>query len=76
MRSNVGGCGGVSCALIGLSGRGVGGECGGTRLAHRDLATHPGTSCFDGMAGSVVFRVVLLEVRKYVLGALGGPEHQ
>ena len=81
---NVGGCGGVTGvaggsagrSLIGVAGGGVGGECGGARLAHRNLTTHPGTSCFDSIPRSVVFRVLLLEVWEYVLGAASGPEHQ
>ena len=48
----------------------------GVSLAHRDLTTHPGTPCFEGLPRSVVFRVVLLEVWEHVLGALSGPEHQ
>jgi hypothetical protein len=55
--------------LDGGSGR-VGGDCGGTRLAHRNLTAHPGTPRFDSIPRSVVFRVLLLEVRDYVLGAV------
>jgi hypothetical protein len=81
---DVGGCGGVTGgtggssggSVIGIAGGGVGGKCGGARLAHRYLATHPGTPCFEGLARSVVFRVLVLEVRKHVLGAVSGPEHQ
>jgi hypothetical protein len=81
---HVSGCGGVtgspggsSCrSVIGVAGGGVGGKCGGARLAHRYLATRPGPPCFDGFARPVVFRVVLLEVWEHVLGAVGGPEHQ
>jgi hypothetical protein len=80
----VGGCGGVTGGagggagrrLIGVAGGGVGGNCGGARLAHRNLTTHPGTPCFEGIPRSVVFRVLLLEVWEYVLGAFSGPEHQ
>ena len=80
---NVGGCGGVTGgtgggtgrSLIGVAGGGMGGKCGGARLAHRYLTTHPGTPCFEGSARSVVFRVLLLEVREYMLGAVSGPEH-
>jgi len=75
VRGNVGGCGGAG----GGAGGGVGGKCGGARLAHRDLSTHPGTPCFEGIPRSIVFRVVLLavwEYGEYVLGALSGPEHQ
>jgi hypothetical protein len=62
--------------LINGAGGGVGGNGGGARLAHRDLATRPGTPCFDSIPRSVVFRILLLEVWEYVLGAVGGPEHQ
>jgi hypothetical protein len=81
---NVGGCGGVTGgagggtgrSLIGVAGCGVSGKCGGARLAQRYLATQPGTPCFDGFPGSVVFRVPLLEVREHMFGAVSGPEHQ
>jgi hypothetical protein len=84
VRGNVGGCcgmtgragGGAGCSLIGVAGSGVGGKCGGARLAHSDLTTHPGTPCFDRFPRSVVFRITLLEVWEYVLGAVGGPEYQ
>ena len=62
--------------VIGFAGGGVGGECGGAHLAHPDLATRPGTTCFEGFAGPVVFRVLLLEERKHAFGAVRGPEHQ
>jgi hypothetical protein len=79
---NVGGCGGVtgstgggaSCSLIGVAGGGVGGKCGGARLAQGDLATHPGTHCFYSFPRSVVFRALLLEVREDMFGAVCGPE--
>jgi len=54
----------------------VGSKCGGAHLAHRDLTTHPGTPCFDRFPRSVVFRIILLEVWEYVLGAVGGSEYQ
>ncbi len=81
---NMGGCGGVTggagggtgCTFIGIAGGGVGANRGGARLAQRYLTTHPGTACFDGFPRSVVFRVLLLEVWKYMLGAVSGPEHQ
>jgi hypothetical protein len=80
---NVGGCGGVTGGtgggtgrrLIGVAGGGVSGKCGGARLAQRYLTTYPGTPCFDSFPRSVVFRVLLLEVREYMLGAVSGPEH-
>jgi len=72
-----GGTGGSSGrSVIGVAGGGVSGKCGGARLAHRYLATHPGTPCSEGFARSVVFRVLLLEVWEHVLGAVGSPEHQ
>lgn len=83
VRGNVGGCcgmtsregGGAGRSSIGVAG-GVGGKCGGAHLAHRDLTTHPGTPCFDRFPRSVVFRIILLEVWEYVLGAVGGSEYQ
>ena len=67
---NVSDCGGVTGragrssgrSLIGVASGGVGGKRGGTRLAHRDLTTHPGTPCFDRFPRSVFFRIILLEV--------------
>jgi hypothetical protein len=77
---DVGGCGGVTGGTGGSTGSRVigvaGGKCGGARLTHRYLAAHPGTPCFEGFARSVILRVLLLEVREHVLGAVGGPEHQ
>ena len=80
---NVGGCGSVTGGagsstgriLIGVAGGSVGGKCGGTRLAHRNLRTHPGTPCFESIPRSIVFRVLLLEVWEYVFGAVSGPQH-
>jgi len=82
--TNVGGRGGVTGGTgggagrtsIGGTGSGVGGKCGGTHLAHRNLTAHPRTPRFEGFARSVVFGVVHLEVWEYVLGAGSGPEHQ
>ena len=81
---NVGGCGGVTGgtggstgrSLIGVAGGDVSGKCDGARLAQRYLTTHPGTRRFDSFPRAVVFRVLLLEVWKYMLGAVSGPEHQ
>lgn len=80
----MGGCGGVTGSTGGSAGRtiisvasgGVGGNCGSARLAALYLTPRPGAPCFKGFARSVVFRVLLLEVREHVLGAVGGPEHQ
>jgi hypothetical protein len=79
---HVGGCGGMTggtgggtgCSVIGVAGGGVGGNCGGARLAARYLTTHPGTPCFDGFPRSVVVWVLLLEVWEYMLGAVSRPE--
>ena len=68
--------GGAGRTFIGSAGRGVGGNCGGARLAARDLTTRPGAPCFDGVPGSAVIRVLLLEAREYMLGAVSGPERQ
>lgn len=81
---SVGGCGGLTGgtgggaggSLIGVAGGGMGGRCGGARLAHRYLTTYPGTPCFDSFPRSVISRVLLLEVSEYMLGAVCGPEHQ
>ena len=71
-----GACGSSCRSVIGVAGGGVGGKCGGARLAHRYLLTRPGAPGVESFPRSVVFRVVLLEVREHVLGAVGGPEHQ
>jgi hypothetical protein len=84
VRGNVGGCcgmtgrasGGAGCSSVGVAGSGVGGICGGARLGHRDLTTHPGTPCFDRFPRSVVIRIILLEVWEYALGTGSGPENQ
>jgi hypothetical protein len=81
---NVGGCGGVtrstggsaSRAVIGVTGGGVGGKCGGAHVAKLNLTTHPGTSSLDSFPRSVVARVLLFEVGEDVLGAVSSPEHQ
>lgn len=81
--AGVDGGGGVACgagsktsrSVLGVTGGGVGGKCGGPRLAHRYLATDPGTPCFDRSARSVVSRVLMLEVRKHLFGTIGSPEH-
>jgi hypothetical protein len=49
---------------------------GWRRRAHRDLTTGPGAPCLDRFAGPVVTRVLLLEVRQHMLGAVGSPERQ
>ena len=74
--SVIGGVRGVAGDAGGVAVGGMGGKRGGARLAHRDLATRPGTPCLDGIPGSVVFRALLLEAREHVLGAVGGPERQ
>ena len=83
MTGNVGGrgsvtgrAGGTGRTLIGVTGGGMGGKRGGARLAHRDLTAHPRTPRFEGFPRSIVHRVVLFEIWEYVLGAVGGPEHQ
>lgn len=76
--------GGVTCGtgcgagsrLIGIAGGGVSGKCGGARLAHRYLTTHPGTPCFDCIPRTVVSRILLLKVWEHMLGAVCRPEHQ
>ncbi len=68
--------GGLGLSSIGLACCGVGGERGGARLAHLYPSARPGTSRFDGPPRPVVSRVLVLEVREYALGAVGGPERQ
>jgi hypothetical protein len=68
--------GGAGSSVIGIAAGGVGGECGGARLAHRHLTSHPGTPCFDSFPRPVVSRVLLLEVREYTLSAVSGPARQ
>ena len=81
---NVGGCGSMSGCTgsspgrgsIGVTGGGVDRNCSGAGLAHLYLSTRPSPPCLDGFPWSVVFRVLLLEVRKHVLGTVGGLERQ
>jgi hypothetical protein len=68
--------GGAGRTSIGVAGGGVGGKCGGARLARRNLTPHPRTPRFEGIPRSVVFRALIFEIWDYVLGAVGGPEHQ
>ena len=80
---NVGGCGGMTggarggpgSRVIGVPSGSVGGECGDTHLAHRNFAAHPGAPCPYGSPRPLVLRVLLLEMREHMLGAVGGPEH-
>jgi hypothetical protein len=84
VRGNVGGGGGVTGGTGGAAGGmgsrgaggGVGSEGGGAYLTQRYLTTRPGARRFDSFPGSVVFGVLLLEIREHVLGAVGGPKHQ
>ena len=62
--------------VTGGAGRGVSRKGGGAYLTQRHLTTHPGARCVNGVPRSVVVRVRLLEIREYVLGAVGGPKHQ
>ncbi len=72
-----GGAGGSPCrSVIGGARGGVGGNCSGARRAARYFATRPGSPGFDGFAGPVVFRAVLLEAGEHALCADGGPERQ
>ena len=81
---DVGGRGGVTGgtggsaggSVIGSARRRMGSQCGGARLAHRDLATHPCTPRCDCFPRAVVVRVLLLKVGEDMFGAGGGPEHQ
>jgi len=81
---DVGGCDSVTGGTGRCSGRsvlrvargGVSGQCGGARRTTPYLSTRPGTCSLDRLARSVVFRVLLLEAREHVLGALSGPDRQ
>jgi hypothetical protein len=57
----------------GVSSGCVSGERSGAGLAHSDLAACPSAGCFDRSSGAIVIRVLLLEKREHVLGAVGGP---
>jgi hypothetical protein len=67
---------GSSCGsgIVRLARSGVGRECGRACFSHANLATGPGARRFDGLSGSIVVRVLLLEKREYTLSAIGGPE--
>ena len=72
-----GGAGRGTCrTAVGVAGGSVCRNRSGSRPAARYLTTHPGTPCFDSLPRSVVTRVLLLEEREHVLGAVGRPEHQ
>src|SRR5437879_1457501 len=62
--------------VLGIAGGGVGGNCGGARRPARDLSTQPSARCFNGSARPVVLRMLLLEERKHMLSAVGGPERK
>jgi hypothetical protein len=73
-----GGTGGVASGGMGSGGAGggVGSEGGGAYLTQRYLTTRPGARRFERFPGSVVFGVLLLEIREHALGAVGGRKHQ
>jgi hypothetical protein len=81
---HVGGSGGMTrgtrCGagrpFIRVAGGGVGGNCGCARLAAFNFALRPGASCFNGFARPIISRVFLLEERKHMPGAAGGPERK
>lgn len=54
----------------------MGVECGGARLAHRDLSAPPDTFPIDSPPRSGICRALLLQAREYVLGAVSGLECQ
>jgi hypothetical protein len=62
--------GGASCSLIGIASSGMGGKCCSASFTQRYFTTHPGTPYFDSFSRSVVFRVLLLEIGEYMLGAV------
>jgi hypothetical protein len=68
--------GGSRSAFIRVASGGVCGDRGGARLTYAYLAARPCSRCLDGFARSVIARVLRLEVREHVLGAVGGPERQ
>ena len=81
---DVGGCGRVTggtgrCSgrcVIGFSGGGMRGKGCGARLPYPDLTARPGPRGLERLPGTVVFRMLPLEVREHALGAVGGPERQ
>jgi hypothetical protein len=81
---DMGGCGGMAGGtrsgtgrrVIGSSGGGMSGTRSSSRSAHGDFAAHPATRSFEGFPGSIVVRVLCLEGREHVLGAVRGPERQ
>jgi len=81
---DMGGCGsvtgrprgGASRRMIGVTSSGVGGKRRSTSLAHLYLTARPCSGRFDGLPGPAVSGTRLLEIRKHVLGAVGGPERQ
>lgn len=62
--------------VLDVAGGGVGGKCGGPRLAHADVTPHPGTSGFDRSPSAGVLRVEVFEVSQHMLGTGGRPDHQ
>ncbi len=84
MTGDMGCCGGVTgctrggagCRMIGITSGGVGGKCCSASLAHFYLTACPSPSCFYCFPRSVISRAFFLEIRKYVLCAVGSPERQ
>jgi hypothetical protein len=68
--------GGTGRTFICIASGGVGGDCGGTCLAHPYFAPRPCSRRLDSFPRAVIARILLLEMREYVLGAVGGPERQ
>lgn len=81
---NMGCCGGVAgCTrggagrrMVGVTSGGVGGKCGSTDLAEFYLTARPSPPCFYRFPWPVISRAFFLEIRKYVLCAVGSPEYQ
>jgi len=81
---DMGCCGGVTgctrgCAsrrIIGIASRCMGGKCRSTSLTHCYLTTRPGPPSLNSLPGPVISRTFFLEIWKYVLCAVGSPEHQ
>ncbi len=68
--------GGTSSGVLRVARGRMGGRRRGPRLADPYLTARPGPRRLDGFAGPVILQPMLFKQRKYVLGAVGGPERE